>query len=143
MKKGFVISFDSLIAIAVMLSLFGIATFYFAQISFEAQNSIYLKKIAMDALTVMEKTGTLEKIINRDQIVLAKPFLEKMPYNVCGEIIIYSQNDLVNAEMSIIREGCKKSTQEIASIKRGFVRKLGASKNVKFYLAELNTWERE
>lgn len=142
-SRGIIISVDALLAILIVLSLLGLATFYFGQIGFEAQNSLYLKKVGMDVLSVMEKNEVLEDIIENDTIVLAKPFLEALPHNICGEIKIYEYNDTETVKLSTVKKDCKKSKQEIASIKRSFVRKLGSSANVQVYLAEVNTWQRE
>jgi len=139
-KKGFVISFDAVIALLLLTSLIVAATSYLSTVEFKAGNSLSLKEITMDSLTVLEKSGKLEKAISTDKSSEVRAFLNKLPYNVCADLRVYSGNDLSNHEFLVLRPGCKQNFKESATIERSVVVESGG--NVSIYLAELRAWYR-
>jgi len=140
MKKGFVISFDALIAILVLLTMVVVATSYFGKARFEAGSSLALKGAAMDAITVLEKSGKLEEALADNKSSPVRPFLNRLAYNLCVELRAYPETDLNNHSLLVLRPGCKRNFGDLATAKRSIFVEEGS--NPGFYLAELDAWYR-
>jgi len=141
MKKGFVISLDALIALLIFAVLIGTSAFYLEQAQAEARNSTLLKEAASDVLTVLDKTLVLETAIEDGSTTGIMSFLGKLPYNMCGEVLIYKNSDLSSIEVSVLRQGCSKTFDEVATVKRDFF--VESNGSLEFYIAELKAWVRE
>ena len=139
-RKGFLISFDALIALMVLFALFIAATAYFAQAEFQANNSVLLKEIAADSLTVLDKSGKLGSAIKSDKGAELRAFMNRLPHSICTDLRIYPESDLNNASFIVLREGCKKEFEDMATVKRSVLVRNGT--NAGFYIAELRAWQR-
>ena len=140
-EKGFIISFEALIALLVFAVLIGASVFYLGQVAPEARNSQLLKETAEDALTVLDKTTVLQNAINSGSSSGISSFLARLPYNRCAEVLIYSDTDLNTVALSTLRQGCEKTFSELATVKRDFFTE--SNGNLDFYIAELNMWVRK
>ena len=139
-KKGFVISFDALLALLLLMTLLIITTNNLGNISAEANNSILLKEVAMDSITVLDKSGRIEKAIEGNSVSGLRAFLNRLPYSLCADLRIYSESDLSNPVLSVLRPDCKKNFLDSATVKRSAVFENGG--NAESYLAELRAWYR-
>jgi hypothetical protein len=139
-KKGIIFSMDAMIAMLLTLILFLSVGFYLTKIENNAVNTIYLKQVAADTLTVMEKSNALENAIRRDQTILARSFLNNLPFRVCGEIRLISNNDLNNAKISLTKKECSSNYTELVVMQRSFLTE--TNNNIEYYIAELKVWRR-
>jgi len=139
-NKGFVISFDAVVAILLLTALLITATAYLATAEFKSASSISLKQTAMDSLAVLEKSDKLEKAIETDKSSEIRAFLNRLPYNICADLTVYSENDLDNHLFLVLRPGCKKNFEESTTVWRSIA--VESNGNPEFYLAELKTWYR-
>jgi len=139
-EKGFVLSFDALVALLVFFALLLAASSYLGQVEFEAGSSLSLKRAAMDSITVLEKSGEVEKAINSDKVSGLRSFLNKLPYAICADLRIFPESDLTNPTYAVLRSGCKKNYLEVATAKRAVL--VESSGNAAFYLAEIRAWYR-
>ena len=139
-EKGFVISFDAMIALLLMLVMLITITAYLGNVKFEANSSVALREIAMDSLTVLDKSGKLENAVSTGRVNELRAFINKMHHSICTDLRIYSESDLNNAAMTVLRENCKKSFDDLATVKRSIVAQNGSDAD--FYLAELRAWYR-
>jgi len=137
--KGFIISLDALLALLLTLVMIGTSVYYLSGTNYDSYNSNYLKEISMDSLTVLEKSGTLEETVKEDSSDELRILLNKLPYQICGELLLFESTDLDNAVIVVSRSDCEKSYLNFASTKRSFVVNDGS---VGYYLAEMNTWYR-
>ncbi len=140
-EKGFIISFEAIIALLVFAVLIGTSVFYLEQSVPEARNSLLLKETASDTLTVLDKTTILQDAIDNRSSLGINSFFARLPYNKCAEVIIYNESDLNTAILSVLRQDCEKTFDELATVKRGFF--IESNGNLDFYIAELNMWVRE
>jgi len=140
MRNGFVISFDALAALLIFLVLLATATAYLAKAEFKAGSSLSLKETAMDCLAVLEESGKLEKAVSSDRSNELRGFLNTLPYSICADLRVYSQNDLNTPALLVLRPGCRQNFRESATIQRSIV--VESAPNPLFYIAELRAWYR-
>ena len=140
-EKGFIISFEAIIALLVFAVLISTSLFYLGQVEPEARNSLLLKETATDAITVLDKTTILQNTINNGSSSEINSFLARLPYNMCAEVLIYSNTDLNTVIVSTLRQGCEKTFDELATVKRDFFTE--SNGNLEFYIAEINMWVRK
>jgi len=137
-ERGFIISFDGMVALSLAFILFIAAATYLAGVQSNARGSVFLKEFSMDAATVLEKSGLLEETVERNSSAGLRSFLNKMPAAVCMEVKIFDNSDLVNAEVVVLKAGCTAEYFEKTSLKRGFV----AGDDPEFYIAEVSAWKK-
>lgn len=138
-SKGFAISIDSILAIFVFFSIILTSVFYLSQIQSTAPSSNYLKEFSMDALTVLEKSGKLENAILNNRSNELRTFLNKMPFQICMEIKLYSASESM-PKIVLLRSGCERDYTEMTSIRRSFL--VQQNYDLNYYYAELNSWYR-
>ena len=139
-NHGFIISFDALFALLVFFVFFTATAGYLASVEFNASDSAALKKFAMGSLAVLEQNGKLERAVLTGKVSKIRSFLNKMPYSICGEIMVYDTTDFDTAEFSVLRPGCNHTYDELATIQRSFV--INRSGTGQTYLAEFRAWYR-
>ena len=138
--RGFVISFDALIAMLLLITMFVTATAYFGKASFESNTRVLLKEVAMDSITALEKSGKLERALAENETSEIRAFINQMPYAICTDLRIYNSTDLNNVELVVLRPDCKKNFEDSATVKRSVLVESGDS--IELYLAELRAWYR-
>ena len=136
MKKGFVFSIDSLIALSVTLALLVISASYLALVKDSALPSAFLKDFSMDAVTVLEKTGLLESAVDTNSSTGIAFFLNRLPQNICIEVNIFNESDTEKAIMTVLKNGCTANYEEKSSLKRSFL----AGSEPSFYIAKVSAW---
>ena len=134
--KGFVISFDGLLALSVTLILFIAAASYLARVESSAVSSVSLREFSVDVAAVLEKSGMLERAVERDSVAEIRSFVNKMPEGVCIEVKVYGSGDLENAGIIVLRSGCTAVYEEKTSAKRGFL----AGGSPSLHMAEVSAW---
>jgi len=139
-SRGIVISLDALIALLIFFSIIASSIFYFSQVHYDAKNSILLKESAMDALIVLEKSGTLEKAIQSNKVVGIRRFINKLPNSMCFDLSLFHESDLSNAIISFLKPGCKKNFIDSATFNRGFI--VRNDFEAEFYIARITAWQR-
>ncbi len=135
--KGFIISFDGMLALAVTLVLFISAAFYLAQVKSEAVSIISLREFSTDLATVLEKSEIFERAVNTGSVSEIRPLVNKMPESICLEVKIYSSDDLDAADTIVLREGCTAVYVEKTTAKRSF---FAGGNNPSLYLGEVSAW---
>jgi len=138
--KGIVISIDALIALMLILVIFTLSAIYLGEVNFVAKNSLILKENAMDAITIIEKNLELEKAVKNNDIRGLRKFANSLPNNLCIDLDIYSENDLSNAVLSLLKPGCKKNFIDSATFNRSFI--VRDNLQTDFYLAKITIWNK-
>jgi len=136
-RKGFIISVDGMLALAVTLVLFISAAFYLAQVRSEAVSTISLREFSTDLATVLEKSEIFENAVDTGSVSEIRSLVNKMPDAICLEVKIYGSDDLDVADSIVLREGCTAIYEEKTSAKRSFF--VGGS-NPSLYLGEVSAW---
>jgi hypothetical protein len=106
--RGFVITFDAAVAV---LFIFVAAAFLFSQ-SFEpnAPRGVYLKQLTLDALTVMEKTGRLDRAIDGNSTAVLE-VMGATPDLACMQITI--GDSVGNTVATITKVNCGEVGREL------------------------------
>jgi len=138
--RGFVISFDALLALTLLLIVLLLTNSYLSGVEFGAKNSLTLKQNAMDIATVLEKSGEFEWAVQNNKVNQIRSYINKLPNSVCAEVKIFSDNDYSTPALSVLRPGCTKDFDDSATINRGFVER--SSGNTNFYVGRVITWLR-
>jgi len=139
MTRGFVISFDALIAASMVFMMLMAATAYLASAKFESREKIALRQFGNDALAVLEKSGELEYAVQNDRVSGIRQFLNKLPHIYCAELKVYPTEDLNNPDFLVLRPGCNKNFLDYTSAKRVFI---VDNDDANICLAEMNMWYR-
>ena len=114
-NRGFVITFDALIALGIALVLFTSTAYYLSEsVSHETENH-WLKQIASDSISILDKSGKLEQAILENDASKVRQFLNKMPYDICAEAIAYPDTNINNALLLVAKDNCETSNSEIVS----------------------------
>ncbi|AJF60497.1 MAG: hypothetical protein J4224_00055 [Candidatus Diapherotrites archaeon] len=140
MSRGFIVSLDAVIAVFIFFIVLVSILFFLGRVGSSSFKALALKEFSADALTVLEKSGRLEKAVNENKSAELRQFLNKLPFNVCAEVKLFEQSDLANPFMSVKKPGCNVSPDEIIVLRSSFVVQQGADSN--FFLAEINSWHR-
>ncbi len=139
-KKGFIISVDAFIALLLFFAIFAASTYYLGTAKFSAKNTILLKESAMDALTVLEKNGSLEKAIKENKPNYIRGFANRLPASLCAEVSIFGQNNMAEPVMTVLKSGCKKNFTEPATINKSVAARTGNAAD--YYIARITAWQK-
>lgn len=133
--KGFIISFDAVIALIISFAMLVAISGNFAESQFSSLNETKLALISEDVLTVLEKNGKLDEAIKQNKNNEISKYLNKTSKNLCFELNMYDYDNNSSALNTVTKTQCKKTPalNEI-STKRSFFY------NEKFYWAELKAW---
>lgn len=140
-SKGWIISFDAVLALMVMLVLFVGISFYFSGVKNDSLESIKLQEFGFDVLTVLEKSGELEEAVKENDATELKRFIEKTQSQYCLSLELYSSSDVNNAEISVNKSDCSGKYSELISVKRSFL--VEENSDLNFYLAKARAWVKE
>ena len=138
MKKGFVISIDAMLALVIILVMFAGITFYLSSIKFEAGTKVLLREMGMDAVTTLEKNGTLETAVRTSNTTEISSFLSQMPNSICGDLKVFNESDLNNHIFLAAKSGCLKNFEDSATVNRSFVVRNGSDADM--HLARMTIW---
>ncbi len=130
--KAFVITMDSLAA----LSLVFIAAFLLLSQTFQpdASRSIYLKRLSLDVLTVLEKGGQLGQAVEGNSTAV-RVVLEAMPDFACMQLsLVDEQGDTV---ATMVKKDCGEVGLELQTTTKPLVHKGDV------YMATLQSWSRK
>lgn len=139
--RGWVISFDAVLALMVMLVLFVGVSFYVSGAKQESLESIRLQEFAFDVLTVLEKSGKLEEAVRENNATELKRFIEKTQSQYCVSLELYPSDDINTAGISVSKSDCGGKYSELVSVKRSFLVK--ENNDLNFYLAKAKAWVEE
>ncbi|MBU1120407.1 hypothetical protein KJ660_00860 [Candidatus Micrarchaeota archaeon] len=140
-ERGWIISFDAVLALMVMLVLFVGISFYVSGIKHESLESIRLQEFTFDVLSVLEKSGKIEEAVKGNDATELKRFIEKTQSQYCLSLELYSSDDMSNAVISVNKSDCGGKYSELVSVKRSFLVKENSDLN--FYLAKAKAWVKE
>ncbi|PIU21902.1 MAG: hypothetical protein COT14_03940 [Candidatus Diapherotrites archaeon CG08_land_8_20_14_0_20_30_16] len=116
MKKGFVITLDLIIAILIVFISVTVAI-TFCGLHVKEKNYFPLQILAQDVSTSLEKSNVLTNTIANKTSKDLRVFVNNLPVNVCGAIIVY---DAQQSTVSVEKRECYGSSDKI-SIYRSFV----------------------
>lgn len=98
----------------------------------------YLRELALDTATVLEKSGKLQWVIAHNDSSQIRQFLNQLPNAVCADTQFFNSRDLNSVALVIARDGCVSAEKEVVSINRGFVLQRNADAN--FFVAKVSLW---
>lgn len=139
-KKGFLISFDALLALMIFFIMFAMSTAFLSEVKFEAKNSVLLKERAMDAITILEKNDYLKQATEENDPKAIRRFLNRLPNSFCAQISVFGENDFSSPQMTVLRQDCEKTGSDLATINRSFVVKTGY--DAEFFTARITAWQK-
>jgi len=99
--KGFAITLDAVVAMSFVLFAMMIITTQTYQP--RAPGGIYLKQLTLDALTVMEKTGAVDKALDNNASAI-QTIVEATPKLACMSISILNASG--NMTASVVKSDC-------------------------------------
>ena len=130
-KKAIIFTLDALLALLLAISFFTYISFYFSDVADPLYSDIGLYSVTNDALTVLEKTGTLANVVRNSDITELQTYLDVMPIQLCGNITIYN---LANVRLfSAKRTSCTSPEKNV------IVRKVFVSDFIP-YLTTMEAW---
>ena len=94
----------------------------------------------MDALTVLEKNGSLEKAIKENKPNYIRGFANRLPASLCAEVSIFGQNNMAEPVMTVLKSGCKKNFTEPATINKSVAARTGNAAD--YYIARITAWQK-
>lgn len=140
-KKGFILSTDAFLGLALMFIVVLVSYAYINQSSNNTWSSLDLVSFARDEAAVLEKSLALKNSILSSS---AEPILEYIsfaPDAYCIEVNIFSSSNLVSPIITATKPGCTKSFSNIAFVDRTVVVNSGSSIN--YYIAKVGVWFKE
>ena len=137
--KGFIITFDAVIAVLVLFIMMISTSFYWSQAVLKAEDDKQVKALSLDFITALEKSGKIESAVTSNSTLALSSLLHKLPNRLCGEVLVYPASDLNNAALIAGRKECSVK-DEVFSAKRSIIVTQG--NDVNFSLATLNLWRR-
>jgi hypothetical protein len=131
--KGFVLTTDGIIALIIALSVFVIINSPAMNQQQTALSNVQLKRLSMDSLTILEKSGMLDRAVQSNSSAEIVYFTTVQFPSKCMKVKITGSGGygLVAA-----MDKCQTEASNFFVSKRTFVS--GNS----FYVAELHAWER-
>ncbi|MDO8647132.1 MAG: hypothetical protein Q7R70_01820 [Candidatus Diapherotrites archaeon] len=136
-SRGFVISFDAILALFVIFA-FLIASFsLIAGIDETSYNRLFLKNFSLDVLTVLEKSGKLASAASSEDTEPLDSFLNRLPFSYCARIDILEQGSS-QIFLTASRASCTNPPQNSFLARRFFSAKTGNA--TIYYNAELRAW---
>jgi len=114
--KGLLMTLDAMFAVAFMFT----AIVLLSSMTFQplAPRGAYLKQLSLDALTLMEKSKSLEYAVAGDSTEVRR-LLEATPPQICMHVSISSANGSLVA--LIPKNGCGEAGKELQIASRHFV----------------------
>jgi len=131
--RGFVITLDSIIALILAISLIIIVGSPVLRVRPSAWSDAQVKRISMDFLTILDKSGALTRAVGQNSSSEIIYFMSTESSSLCMKVRLSGSNGyLLSAEKS----GCSGEGTRVFLSRRTFV------SGSNFYTAELRTWER-
>jgi hypothetical protein len=130
--KGFVITLDSIIAIIISMSMLVLLNSQFLRTNSSAWSDAQVRRLSMDSLTILEKSGALARTVELNSSSELLYFMSSEFPSLCMKIRIDGTGGYT---LSAAKAGCSTEGRFFIS-RRSFV-----SGDV-FYIAELHTWEK-
>jgi hypothetical protein len=131
--RGFVITLDSIIALILAISLIIIASSPVLRVRPSAWSDTQVKRISMDFLTILDKSGVLARAVGQNSSAEMIYFMSSESSSLCMKARLSGSNGYI---FSAEKPGCDEEGARVFLSKRAFV----SGNN--FYTAELRTWER-
>ncbi len=129
--RGFVITVDAIMGLVFFFLIMGLlASYSFKQTT---ANEIYLKDFSMDFLTVMEKTGRIEALVEGDSTRL-REIIDRTPIALCLELSATDSEG--NRVSTIAKQGCGAHGNLLQTTSRPFIY------NESHYTATVQSWYR-
>ena len=131
--KGFVITVDGIIALILALSVFVVINSSVMNARPSALSDAQVKKLSMDSLTILEKSGMLARAVQYNSSSEIVYFASTEFPSTCMKIRISSADGY---ELSAAREDCSTEGKNLFVGRRSF------TEGSNFYIVELHAWER-
>lgn len=136
LKKGFIFSLDSLIALLATIVLIGASFFYLSQVQTLNWSQPSLYTTSLDTMQVLRIDGSLEWSIDNLDSSNISLFMDVMyPSNICGNMIFYNRTR--DVQLDAFKSGCDNlpdDSKDIFVTRRTFVH------NKSIYFAFLRVW---
>jgi hypothetical protein len=133
LKKGVIFTLDAVIALlaasVIILSIY----LLIGNLS-DISDGRDLQQIGQDALTVLEKDGSLAYAIQTKSNVTVTTYLDELPAQYCARIQLLDSNQ--DIQFSAVSGGCG-NADRLAVSRRIFISER------KTYMAEIETWIKE
>lgn len=136
--KGVIISFDALLGLAALFFLIIVINSNLAGIEKNPFADTYLRELTLDAATVLEKSGKLSWTVAHNDSSRVRQFFNQLPNAVCMDVQFFNSVDLNTAAVTVSRDGCESSPDEVVSINRSFLVRQDMDAN--YFVARFNSW---
>ena len=137
-EKGFVITIDAFLSVTVVVLFVILAFFYLSNVGSVSWNSIDLKTIVSDELSVLEKSLVFEDALERGSSELILSSLNSTPNNYCFEVTLFSE--VFSPIVHTIKTGCTKSATQIVSSERVII--VQSDFGPTSYIARVEGWSK-
>ncbi len=138
MKRGFVITYDAVLALLIVMLSLGLVFSFTEQGRGKSVDEVKILQLSEDILLTMEKTGHLEKSMTNSTPV--RQLIERTSENYCFEITLTDADTGVN-KYSLKKYGCTSLADEYYVKRRTMVVEEGGGHN--FYIAKIVGWYNE
>lgn len=135
--KGFVVSFDSMLALFVIFAFLAASFAILARADFGSSDALFLQAFSLDTVSVMHESGMLERAVQSEDSSEIFNFLNQLPYSYCARAEMREQGSSFPFLISA-RERCRNVPANSFYSKSVFsARILGKTS---FYTLELRSW---
>ncbi len=100
----------------------------------------YLREFALDAATVLEKSGSLEQTVVQNDSTRVRQFLNQLPAALCMDVRVFHSADLNTAILTVAKDSCPSAASQTVSLNRSFVVQRNGDAN--FMVAKVGAWRK-
>ena len=141
-SKGFVISFDSLLALVFLSLLMGITFLYLSQLNTNYTNDIKLIDLSNDLSICFEKSNLLSNFISTnyslDLINQIKLVLNNVPVGYCVDLTIYDLSN--NAIFYMLKDECLNNSINTYYSSRTLISDDFSNNDFSYYTFNVGVW---
>jgi hypothetical protein len=135
-ERGFVITVDAFLSVTMIVLFIILSFFYLSKVNLSSWNSVDLKTMTSDELTVLEKSLVFEDALKRGSSELILSSLNSTPIGYCFEATLFSQS--FSPIIHTIKAGCTKNATNIASNERVII--VPTDSTPLIYVARVEGW---
>ena len=137
-RKGFVLTLDAIIALLVIFMSVAVTFSFIHQVRNYSPQSIKLRELSSDLLSVMEKNGYLEESVSDRTAV--RSLLQDTPDGVCMMLEVTEGNSTIPT-YAMQKTGCEVSTgKERVVLREEYVSWRSFVKDGEYYCAKITGW---
>ncbi len=136
--RGVILSFDALIGLAMLFFVILTVNANLAHIEENPFSASHLRESALDAATVLEKSGDLAWTLKHNDSTHLRRFLNQLPQSLCMDVQLFNSLDINTTQVLVARDGCEAAESETVAVSRTFLVYDGADMN--YFVARVDAW---